>query len=430
MNQTKRVAFLCVAAASAVTIAGCSSSASNPASTAATPVAVGTPPSSTPASSGATTTASSCTGTPATGAPLKFGSIISVTGPSPFSDVKQGLEAAVSCLNARGGLDGRPMSLDICDDQAVPANADACAKSFKGMVAVVGGIGLGVTQSTFSILASEGLPVIGQVPLGTADYTAPNSFPLTGGVIGQGAAIGAELAKKGTKSVKVMSLSVPGGEVAGQTVCNSYAKLLPSGDCKTVPVDIAASSLDPNVAAATAGGTPGSIVGMVNNPQCPSLQTAIQNAGVNTTEYYTGSCLTTGLIGQAGSAATNSIYSTEMLSPLVPANASNPDVALFIAALKQYAPSADYSQTVQTNFAAPFFVAEAAKSIGADKLTGATLTSWIKAARDQHVLGATATYTFGSQGSQTPQLGQASVQFVQRTGSSYASVGTPVDGLG
>jgi branched-chain amino acid transport system substrate-binding protein len=389
---------------------------------------------SSPSASGAATTSkstgsSTCSGTPATGTPLKFGSIISVTGPEPYLDVEQGLQAAVKCVNARGGLGGRPMSITVCDDQGVPADADACAKGFSGDIAVVGGISLGFSQSTFNILESEGIPVIGQQPVATADYVAKNSFPLFGGVDAQGAGLGRFLAQSKSKSVAAMTLSIPGGEAATQVLCASFKAWGSDAKCSPVPVDPTATSLGPNVTAATAGGTPGVIVGFLAQPQCPALQLAIANAGVKSPQYYTGSCLSSQLINEAGSAAEGSRYTSEVESPLVPANLSNPGVALFLNAMKKYAPSTDHETPVQVGFAAPFFIQSAVKAIGVSKFNSATLTKWIKSAKNQPVLGAPAAYTFGSQGSTTPQLGQSTIQIVERKGSSYINFGKPVDGL-
>lgn len=95
----------------AVVLAGCSSSKS------------ASPAASTPATSAAATSAASST-QPAspTGKPIVIGISLSLTG--DFSDsgtaAKRGYETWESVVNAKGGIDGRPVQLKIVDDASSP----------------------------------------------------------------------------------------------------------------------------------------------------------------------------------------------------------------------------------------------------------------------------------------------------------------------
>ena len=49
------------------------------------------------------------TGKPATGEPIVIGGIVSVTGPDNFSSSGLAAAAYFQCLNANGGVNGRPI---------------------------------------------------------------------------------------------------------------------------------------------------------------------------------------------------------------------------------------------------------------------------------------------------------------------------------
>ena len=77
----------------------------------------------------------------ATGEPIKVGSIQSKTGPDDFSSSGQGAKAFFECVNANGGINGRPVEFLLEDDQWTPdVAAQAAAKLIndEGVVAMVG----------------------------------------------------------------------------------------------------------------------------------------------------------------------------------------------------------------------------------------------------------------------------------------------------
>lgn len=81
------------------------------------------------------------TGDPATGEPIKVGSIQSKTGPDDFSSSGQGARAFFECVNANGGINGRPVEFLIEDDQWTPevaSQAGAKLINDEEVVAMVG----------------------------------------------------------------------------------------------------------------------------------------------------------------------------------------------------------------------------------------------------------------------------------------------------
>lgn len=77
----------------------------------------------------------------ATGDPIKVGSIQSKTGPDDFSSAGQGAKAFFECVNANGGINGRPIEYILEDDQWTPDVASSAAAKLvndEGVVAMVG----------------------------------------------------------------------------------------------------------------------------------------------------------------------------------------------------------------------------------------------------------------------------------------------------
>lgn len=80
-------------------------------------------------------------GDAATGDPIKVGSIQSKTGPDDFSSSGQGAKAFFECVNANGGINGRPVDYLLEDDQWNPEVAGQAAAKLvndEDVVAMVG----------------------------------------------------------------------------------------------------------------------------------------------------------------------------------------------------------------------------------------------------------------------------------------------------
>ena len=59
-------------------------------------------------------------GQKATGAPIELGALVSKTGPDDFSSSAQSAAAYFDCVNANGGIHGRPIHYTTADDQWNP----------------------------------------------------------------------------------------------------------------------------------------------------------------------------------------------------------------------------------------------------------------------------------------------------------------------
>jgi len=112
--------------------------------------------------------------------PIKI-ELIGTISSSAFSlpDVSAGAQAAVKEINASGGVDGRKLSLTICNDQSDPNVAAACARSAvqNGVAAVVGETSL-VGSSIIPILQQADIASIADVDISPIEHQSPVTFPI------------------------------------------------------------------------------------------------------------------------------------------------------------------------------------------------------------------------------------------------------------
>ena len=80
-------------------------------------------------------------GQKATGQPIELGGIVGRTGPADFSSSGDAAAAYFKCVNANGGIKGRPINYTLEDDAWKPEQAAQAAAKLvndKNVVAMVG----------------------------------------------------------------------------------------------------------------------------------------------------------------------------------------------------------------------------------------------------------------------------------------------------
>jgi ABC-type branched-subunit amino acid transport system substrate-binding protein len=158
--------------------------------------------------------------------------------------------------NAHGGILGRPVSIDVCDDRGEPTQASACARQGveEGVVAGVG---------SFSFFGENIVPVLEKAETAwfgmccaqsAAELESPISFP-TGSQPAYGAAAVAKAFEEGCESMN--AVIVEGAEAVFQPVMENAAKAYGKKIGKFVTIPAAAKDESAVVAEALSG-----------NPQC------------------------------------------------------------------------------------------------------------------------------------------------------------------
>src|SRR6266545_7286628 len=133
--------------------------------------------------------------------PIRIGALVPVTGLG-LSYYASAFRAAERSINARGGVRGRPIQIEICDDRSDPNLAQFCARRLvrDGVIATAASI------SEFSmvetpILDAAGIPQVMNEALNPKDFTLPSVFLLDGGIFVQMAGGLVGMKRRGLRSL-------------------------------------------------------------------------------------------------------------------------------------------------------------------------------------------------------------------------------------
>jgi hypothetical protein len=156
--------------------------------------------------------AAGCTGSVVSGpAPIRIGALVPVTGLG-LSNYLAAFRAAVRSINAHGGVRGRPVLLENCDDQNDANLAQSCARQLASdYVIATASDASGFSMVEGPILDNMGIPQVGNAPLNPEDSTLPTSFPITGGPLAQVAGGIVGMKRRGLQSLFVAASDSPSG---------------------------------------------------------------------------------------------------------------------------------------------------------------------------------------------------------------------------
>jgi branched-chain amino acid transport system substrate-binding protein len=123
-------------------------------------------------------------GKAASGEPIALGAVVGKTGPDDFSASALASQAYFKCVNANGGIHGRPVELTIVDDQWNPeVAAQAAAKLVKDrkVLAMVGSSSFVECGVNAKLYAQEDVMVIAGVGVPRECFFAKNYVPVNTG---------------------------------------------------------------------------------------------------------------------------------------------------------------------------------------------------------------------------------------------------------
>jgi branched-chain amino acid transport system substrate-binding protein len=325
-RRRSALTLLAAAAPLAVLATACSSSAQNSSSSGSSPA------------QGASAAAH------LTGAPIKVGEIVEIQGVGlNWSFQKSVDEAAVLGINSRGGINGRPLQLEVCDGQNGPNTEIQCARNLvsDGVVAVVGGIVVNSGAAVDAFFLAHNIAEIGVDPLVTSDFTLANQFPLTAGQLGIFSGTTYNGVTHGVKQIWQMNLDIAGASLAEQvTADTAAANGSKAAGLSVVPLT---STNDASyVQAAVSSGSDGVLAAM-GAAQTATLLLALNQSGQKLTlmnldtepsDQLTAAC------GAGGGVCAGSLGSS---SSLAPTDTSNAGVRLFQQDMEAEAATGDSS---------------------------------------------------------------------------------------
>jgi ABC-type branched-subunit amino acid transport system substrate-binding protein len=287
-------------------------------------------------------------GSTAAGAPILIGTQMPLSGQvSVQPQLKAGMQAAVSAVNAAGGIHGHPLKLQICDTK-FDTNAElACVRGLivAKVAAVVGGtIVADQSGREFQLLSKAGIPYVGSPGDVPAEYTTPGVFPLSSGYPGWVYGGTKNLVAKGSKKIGLFALN----SAAGHYGAKMAEAALTSVRMKPAATAFADPQADPTFASAAAKASAGGVDGislLLVPPLVPKALTALKNAGYSG-RIQTLSALATPAVLKAAGSGAEGIFVTAQSA--FPTDTSNPGIKSFLSDMKKYQPGAAIEEfTVQ-----------------------------------------------------------------------------------
>jgi branched-chain amino acid transport system substrate-binding protein len=284
-----------------------------------------------------------------------------------FPELHQGAEAALDYINAyKGGVGGRPLSLDYCASTGDASSSASCATQLIGHhpVAFEGGADFGTTGSV-PVLRNADLALLGGATFGLAETTYANARIFEGFGDGVFAGLAAYAVKVlHAKNVAVIYSTAAGGLQVGDTVIKD--PLLGEGvsakNIEMIPQNGNSTDFTASMAAAAAD-HPNAIIAITTVPQCVSSLEVHAQVASSIPLLVPSACIPE--LSTVGSAA-NGVY---MSSDVDPPGSPTPEVELFEAAMKKYEPKAPLDEFAQVGFASAMNIWREFNSIGANKLT-------------------------------------------------------------
>ena len=384
-HRTRRTLML--AAALALGAAGCSSSTST---SAAGGGSTSTPASTSSASAGAATVNTSSCGTKpgvqATGTPIPLGAIATNQPGTSFTDIPNMAKAYFDCVNANGGINGRPIKLYIETEQTNRAQIAADAKQLvqtDKVVGIIGNTSIIECSVDSSYWQKLGFYVIDS-GIAPECYSTPNSAAVNMGPrYSSDGAVQYALAQHVSKIVFDQS-NVPGtGYIAAGPNALAKAANVPIVQLtENVPISDASSVAIKEVNDA---GPDGAVILNFTPPEALIILQAAQKLGLEDHVKMWGCstpCNTDFLATSLGPKWNNKLFVNAELTP--PDGTNTPSMNLYKAILKQYGSSVQggIGSFSQMGFTEAEVMVHALESVSGPPYTVQNVNAAIKAVKD------------------------------------------------
>jgi branched-chain amino acid transport system substrate-binding protein len=326
------------------------------------------------------------------GEPVLVGAILSTTGAfAPLGEPERNaLLIAQQKINASGGVAGRPLKIDIVDDEGKPDVAAQLATSLvgEGAIAIIGGTLTAPSAAISRVTQAAGVPQIFMNPSGelwdTKNGVVKNLFETTPRNETEGAALLAfAKAKLGTKKLAILHDENAYG-VAGSAVLAAEAQkrgldVVVNEDYPTTATDVTAQLLKVRDSSAD------SIAIWGASTACPLIVRQIRQLGLKVNVFGTTGLLSDNFLRVAGKDG-EGVYSDSDINFTYPSPAQRAFLDAYHAAY--HARPANFGAFA---WDAAFLVAHAVRDAGG-RTDGPSLIAALE--RMQPYAGATATIRF------------------------------------
>jgi branched-chain amino acid transport system substrate-binding protein len=299
---------------------------------------------------------------PPSGEPIVVHSFIVVDTPSlTFIQTQNGAQAAVDGINARGGINGRPLEIVFCNGRLDQGEAANCATSAvdSDAVAVVASVEpLGGV--VVPILEEADMPYVSAAPVADVDSTSLISFPTNVGQFlhATGPAFFSE--NFDAKSVVLLQSEVPGREVR-QALNEAQAAKLGMKILKTVVIPANTADASPYLADAVAD-DPDALVTAVTAGDAVKVFQAVASQGIDTPMVGGAAAWTPDIIAAGGAGAEGAFVNAHYPNP----HGDLPGLQQYRDDMAEFAPDADLGDDSVRGWTGVMVFAAAAAAVEGD----------------------------------------------------------------
>lgn len=275
---------------------------------------------------------------PADGEPLVIGMMNTESSPAgAYPELSQAARTAATFVNEElGGVDGRPVRIEVCNTGFSAEGSTACAQRFveQGVPAVLGGID--VFGTGIETLEANGIPFVGGIPVSTLSMTSPASFQWSGGSWAAAIAFADRAVADGAERVSIVYGDF--GPIA-DAADRARAVLERTGvEVALVPSPVLATDLGAPLQAAAAG-DPDAVFVLTADVGCELAFDAVATLGLDAQMSYVGACAAPELLDRAPPEAVDgALFNVE---GTVDRSDPDPDLVLYAAAVEAYGDGLD-----------------------------------------------------------------------------------------
>jgi ABC-type branched-subunit amino acid transport system substrate-binding protein len=315
------------------------------------------------------------------GPPIKIFTIqqITVTNQDATDEAADAVKASIKRINANGGINGRPVEVEVCDDKFAPAEGANCARkaAASGAVAVIGT----TTQqgaTIYPVLEKEGICNLAPQPINATDYSSKVSYPIIAAgpinVAGYANALKAAGAKKiGVAYIDVATAAgvVPFIDMGAKNVGLTVGQ--------KVPIPLTATDIAPVVAASTKGNDGVALV--VAPAQLQTFARALAQQGSDV--KIAASAADNKLIKSIGEGAKNLVVA----GAFVPINSDAPGMVQFREDMKKQNPDAELNAFSYNGWMGVHVLKEVLEAQKVETINKTTVCDALSKAKDVDLLG-------------------------------------------
>jgi branched-chain amino acid transport system substrate-binding protein len=318
--------------------------------------------------------------TAATGEPIVLGMINQENTPAgSFPELSGAVQAGVEWINEEmGGIDGRPIEVQVCNTEFSPEGSTACAQQFVelGVPAVLGGID--VFGNAIDTLADNGIPYVGGIPVSTQSATSPLSFQWSGGTWGATVAFAEHAVEAGAERVSILY-----GEFGSITQSAEYGRdvLEAAGvQVQLVPYPILATDLSAALEAA-ASTEPDAVAVLAADTGCRPAFEGLAALDLDITAYLVGACAAPTILDALDPEVTDgAIFNVE--GPVDPDN-PQPDASLYFEVVTRYGDGLDPVGAGTVSFRSFMNLYVVLRELGADGIAAEAITEALRASDEE-----------------------------------------------